>query len=155
MMRPIARATVVKRGGFQGGCTPLGSPLPLTQDCEWRPWSQVLKQDAPRMVEILSDMIQNSTLDPKAVNNERGVILREMEEVRPPSSPTQTLRLVKRCKSTPPASVTDLPSANQLCDWSVWLLCQVVVARLHDFPGISHGWAFAHLCTDERLWKTC
>mmetsp|Transcript_23789 Transcript_23789/g.45233 ORF Transcript_23789/g.45233 Transcript_23789/m.45233 type:complete len:498 (-) Transcript_23789:1668-3161(-) len=44
-------------------------------------YGKVLKQDAPRMVEILSDMIQNSTLDPKAVNNERGVILREMEEV--------------------------------------------------------------------------
>ena len=37
----------------------------------------------PKAVEILSDILQNSTLDEGCIENERNVILREMEEVIP------------------------------------------------------------------------
>ena len=35
----------------------------------------------PQAVDILSDILQNSLLDPAAIERERSVILREMEEV--------------------------------------------------------------------------
>ncbi|EOD37758.1 hypothetical protein EMIHUDRAFT_446942 [Emiliania huxleyi CCMP1516] len=44
-------------------------------------YAKVLKQDVPRAVELLSDILLNSTFSPAAVENERQVILREMEEV--------------------------------------------------------------------------
>lgn len=37
--------------------------------------------DVPKALDILSDILQNSTFDEKLINRERGVILREMEEV--------------------------------------------------------------------------
>jgi len=39
------------------------------------------KNDVPKAVEILSDILQNSTLDKAAIESERGTILRESEEV--------------------------------------------------------------------------
>jgi processing peptidase subunit beta len=44
-------------------------------------YAKVFKQDVPRAVEILSDILQGSKLDEAAIERERGVILREMEEV--------------------------------------------------------------------------
>jgi processing peptidase subunit beta len=44
-------------------------------------YAKVFKQDTERAMEILADILQNSVLDPAAVNRERDVILREMEEV--------------------------------------------------------------------------
>ena len=44
-------------------------------------YAKVLKQDIPQAVDILSDILQNSTMDEAAVERERGVILREMQEV--------------------------------------------------------------------------
>eukprot|EP00898_Chlorokybus_atmophyticus_P001223 jgi/Chlat1/2100/Chrsp17S02695 len=44
-------------------------------------YAKVLKKNVPAAVDILSDILQNSTLDDRAVANERSVILREMEEV--------------------------------------------------------------------------
>lgn len=44
-------------------------------------YAKVLKRDLPKAVDILSDILQNSTFSPSQVENERGVILREMEEV--------------------------------------------------------------------------
>jgi processing peptidase subunit beta len=41
----------------------------------------VQEADVPKAVEILSDILQNSTLDEALIKNERNVILREMEEV--------------------------------------------------------------------------
>eukprot|EP00959_Pyramimonas_sp_CCMP1952_P457826 9475572-Pyramimonas_sp.AAC.2 len=41
----------------------------------------VMEKDIPKAVEILSDILQNSTLDESCIENERNVILREMEEV--------------------------------------------------------------------------
>lgn len=44
-------------------------------------WVQVMKQDVPQAVDILSDILQNAKLDPKNIESERGVILKETEEV--------------------------------------------------------------------------
>lgn len=41
-----------------------------------------MKEDVPKAVEILADILQNSKMDEAAVERERGVILREMQEVR-------------------------------------------------------------------------
>src|SRR5690606_12417676 len=39
------------------------------------------KDDAPKTVEILADILQNSKLEESAIERERSVILREQEEV--------------------------------------------------------------------------
>jgi len=44
-------------------------------------YAKVFKNDVPQAVEILADILQNSKLDEAAIERERGVILREMEEV--------------------------------------------------------------------------
>lgn len=44
-------------------------------------YAKVFKGDIPRAVEILSDILQNSQLEERAIERERGVILREQEEV--------------------------------------------------------------------------
>lgn len=44
-------------------------------------YAKVLKKDVGVAVDILADILQNSTLDPAAIEAERDVILREMEEV--------------------------------------------------------------------------
>lgn len=44
-------------------------------------FAKVFKQDVSSAVEILSDILQNSEFSTSAVEEERGVILREMEEV--------------------------------------------------------------------------
>jgi len=44
-------------------------------------YAKCFKQDVPKAVEILGDILQNSELSPAAIEEERGVILREMEEV--------------------------------------------------------------------------
>ncbi|CAG8541191.1 1681_t:CDS:2 [Paraglomus occultum] len=44
-------------------------------------YAKTIKNDVPVAVEILSDIIQNSTLEEDAINRERDVILREQEEV--------------------------------------------------------------------------
>jgi len=44
-------------------------------------YAKVFKDDVPKAMEILSDILQNSLLDEGAITRERDVILREMEEV--------------------------------------------------------------------------
>lgn len=44
-------------------------------------YAKVLKEDVPKAVELLSDILTNSTFSAAAVERERDVILREMEEV--------------------------------------------------------------------------
>lgn len=44
-------------------------------------YAKCLKQDVPKAVEILSDIITNSTLGANEIERERSVILREMQEV--------------------------------------------------------------------------
>ena len=44
-------------------------------------YAKVFKNDVPKAMEILSDILQNSLLDEKAIEWERSVILREMVEV--------------------------------------------------------------------------
>jgi processing peptidase subunit beta len=44
-------------------------------------YAKVMKKNVNNAVEILSDILQNSTFDEHRINRERGVILREMEEV--------------------------------------------------------------------------
>jgi len=44
-------------------------------------YAKVFKDDVPQAMDILSDILQNSLLDEGAINRERDVILREMEEV--------------------------------------------------------------------------
>ena len=42
----------------------------------------MFEKDVPQALDILSDILQNSNLDAKAIERERDVILREMQEVR-------------------------------------------------------------------------
>jgi len=44
-------------------------------------YAKVFKKDVGRAIEILSDILQNSTYEAGAIERERGVILRELEEV--------------------------------------------------------------------------
>lgn len=44
-------------------------------------YAKVFKDDVPKAVDILSDILQNSSLAENHIDRERGVILREMEEV--------------------------------------------------------------------------
>jgi processing peptidase subunit beta len=44
-------------------------------------YAKVLKNDVGKAVDILADILQHSKLDPKAIERERDVILREQEEV--------------------------------------------------------------------------
>jgi len=44
-------------------------------------YAKVFNKDVPKAIDILSDILQNSLLDHQAINRERDVILREMEEV--------------------------------------------------------------------------
>ncbi|KAL9115843.1 MAG: hypothetical protein Q9227_000211 [Pyrenula ochraceoflavens] len=44
-------------------------------------YAKAFNSDVPRSVDILSDILQNSKLDPAAIDRERDVILRESEEV--------------------------------------------------------------------------
>lgn len=52
-------------------------------------YAHVFKEDVPKAVEILSDILQNSVFSEKDIENERSVILREMEEVE-----TQTEEII-------------------------------------------------------------
>lgn len=47
-------------------------------------FAKVFKKDVPKAVEILSDILQQSNLDAAAIERERDVILREMQEVCEP-----------------------------------------------------------------------
>ncbi|KAL4550904.1 hypothetical protein Ndes2526B_g08997 [Nannochloris sp. 'desiccata'] len=44
-------------------------------------YAKVFDQDVPKALDILSDILQNSNLDERAIERERGVILREMQEI--------------------------------------------------------------------------
>ena len=44
-------------------------------------YAKVFKKDVPQAMDILADILQNSLLDPAAIERERDVILREMVEV--------------------------------------------------------------------------
>jgi hypothetical protein len=44
--------------------------------------TQVMKKDVGKAINILGDILMNSQLDERAIQRERDVILREMEEVR-------------------------------------------------------------------------
>ncbi|KAL6507238.1 hypothetical protein OROGR_023433 [Orobanche gracilis] len=44
-------------------------------------YAKVMDKDVPRAMDILSDILQNSTIDEQKITRERDVILREMEEV--------------------------------------------------------------------------
>ena len=46
-------------------------------------YAKVQKKDVGKAVDILSDILQNSHLDERAIERERDVILREMQEVLP------------------------------------------------------------------------
>ena len=48
-------------------------------------YAKVLKKNVINAVDILADILQNSTFDEQRINRERDVILREMEEVDPMS----------------------------------------------------------------------
>lgn len=44
-------------------------------------YSKCLAKDVPKAIEILSDIVQNAKLGSAEIERERGVILREMQEV--------------------------------------------------------------------------
>lgn len=44
-------------------------------------YAKVFKEDVPKAMDILSDILTNATFDPAAIDRERDVILREMQEV--------------------------------------------------------------------------
>lgn len=45
-------------------------------------YAKALKSDIPAAVDIIADILQNSTISPEAIERERDVILREYEEVQ-------------------------------------------------------------------------
>lgn len=45
-------------------------------------FAKVMQGDVAKAVDILSDILQHPVFDEQAIEQERGVILREMEEVR-------------------------------------------------------------------------
>lgn len=49
-------------------------------------YAKVFKNDIPKAVNILSDILSNSTLEQENIELERGTILREMEEVNKDTS---------------------------------------------------------------------
>ena len=49
-------------------------------------YGKVFNKDVPKAVEILSDMLLHSSLEESAIQQERDVILREMEEACSSSS---------------------------------------------------------------------
>lgn len=59
--------------------SPLSNPLLRREQTVY--YAKVFKQDLGRGLEILSDILMNSLIDAGAVQRERDVILREMEEV--------------------------------------------------------------------------
>lgn len=44
-------------------------------------YAKVMDKDVPRALDILADILQNSSFNENRINRERDVILREMEEV--------------------------------------------------------------------------
>ncbi|KAG0492658.1 hypothetical protein HPP92_006056 [Vanilla planifolia] len=44
-------------------------------------YAKVMHQDVPKVLEVLADILQNSSFEEKRISRERDVILREMEEV--------------------------------------------------------------------------
>ncbi|KAA8497343.1 putative mitochondrial-processing peptidase subunit beta, mitochondrial [Porphyridium purpureum] len=44
-------------------------------------YARALKEDVPQVTELLSDILQNSLIAPDAIERERSVILREMQEI--------------------------------------------------------------------------
>lgn len=44
-------------------------------------FARVVKDDIPNAVDVIADMLQNSQYDPAAIEAERGVILRELQEI--------------------------------------------------------------------------
>jgi hypothetical protein len=64
-------------------------------------YAKVFKADVPKAVDILSDILQNSRLDEAAIQRERDVILREMQEARrrrrAAPAPSAALRAAVRC----------------------------------------------------------
>lgn len=57
---------------------PIPTPLPA---CHLRYYSKSFKKDLPQCLDILSDILLNSVIDADALEVEKRVILREMEEV--------------------------------------------------------------------------
>jgi len=45
-------------------------------------FAKVMERDVQKAVDILSDILQNPVFDERAIEQERSVILREMQEVR-------------------------------------------------------------------------
>ena len=44
-------------------------------------WARVMKKDTGKALDVIADILQNSKLEESAIEREKGVILREMEEV--------------------------------------------------------------------------
>ena len=51
---------------------------PALQTCYY---AKVFEKDVPQALDILADILQNSNLEERAIERERDVILREMQEV--------------------------------------------------------------------------
>ena len=47
----------------------------------FRYWARVLKKDTAAALDVIADILQNPKLDEAAIEREKSVILREMEEV--------------------------------------------------------------------------
>ena len=62
-------------------------------------FAKVMERDVAKAVDILSDILQNPVFDERAIEQERGVILREMQEVRRRLMCEETKRRVIRWRS--------------------------------------------------------
>ncbi len=65
-------------------------------------YAKVFKRDVPKALGVLADILQNSLYDAAAVDRERGVILRELEEV---NSQVEEVGALSRALCSPPCTV--------------------------------------------------
>lgn len=68
-------------------------------------YAKVLKKDVPVAVDILADILQNSSFEEDRINRERNVILREMEEVGWSRKPKMLELLLRRYEQFRPVYV--------------------------------------------------
>ena len=118
-------------------------------------YAKVFKKDVPAAVDILSDILQNSSLENHAIERERNVILREMQEVTCLHMPDKAISLTvdNTCKAhvrfnTPSGCTMRLSncwSHNHLCCFDA--LAQFAAATAPTFP--SHALHVPIFCASK------
>lgn len=99
-------------------------------------FARVVKDDIPKAIDVVADMLQNSRYDPAAIEAERGVILRELQEIENTPEEVRTVNESRgasrfNCTSRTPASHQ---RSRRLRPHLGCVICalQVVFDRLHE-----------------------